>query len=306
MEKLLSDLRWMPLAGSFEAKDGNELVYTGGEYDPPSLPVPPATPVQGSATVADSPGRPKYVNFGTLVFNQAFTEGSIKCQVEFDEVDYRSSANIIIQYDLPTEEMLTFGIGGGGVTPQKGTGFLFGLRRWANRPDPIESQQGSPGNASPPKSWTNFAQGGEGKNLKPHHPYDLEVTVQGSIVTAYVDSVEVIRHNLAVPVLPGRQFGIFCGSHSTIRFRNISDEAVEPKAFVVMQFNVPEYEALFRDVIEPICRAEGLQAYRGDSTYLPGLVVADIKKQIAESRVVIAEITPANAMSTTRSAMQTL
>jgi hypothetical protein len=29
-----------------------------------------------------------------------------------------------------------------------------------------------------------------------------------------------------------------------------------------MQFQPPDYEALFREVIEPVCRAEGLQAYR--------------------------------------------
>jgi hypothetical protein len=63
----------------------------------------------------------------------------------------------------------------------------------------------------------------------------------------------------------------------------------------VMQFDTPEYEALFRDVIEAICKSEWRQAHRADSTYLPGLVVADIKKQIAKSHVSIAEITPANA-----------
>jgi hypothetical protein len=62
-----------------------------------------------------------------------------------------------------------------------------------------------------------------------------------------------------------------------------------------MQFDTPEYEALFRDVIEPVCSAEGLHAIRADSTYLPGLIIADLKKQIAESRLVIAEITPMNA-----------
>ena len=61
-----------------------------------------------------------------------------------------------------------------------------------------------------------------------------------------------------------------------------------------MQFQTPEYEALFRDVIAPICRAEGIYPYRADSTYLPGLIIEDIKKQIAESHVIIAEITPLN------------
>ena len=37
-----------------------------------------------------------------------------------------------------------------------------------------------------------------------------------------------------------------------------------------------------------------MQPYRADFTYMPGLVIEDIKKQIAEARVIIAEITPAN------------
>src|SRR5207244_12725109 len=142
--------------------------------------------------------------------------------------------------------MLTFGISGGGVAPHKGTGFLFGLRRWAITRGPTESQQGTAANAPTPKSWTNLAQGGEGKNLRPNHPYDLEVAVQGSVVKAYVDSVEVVKHNLAIPALPGRQIGIFCGTHQKLNFRNLSVDLAEPRAFVVMQFDTPEYAALSR------------------------------------------------------------
>jgi nucleoside 2-deoxyribosyltransferase len=39
----------------------------------------------------------------------------------------------------------------------------------------------------------------------------------------------------------------------------------------------------------------GLNPFRASDTYSPGLVVADIARQIAESRVIIAEITPVNA-----------
>jgi len=67
------------------------------------------------------------------------------------------------------------------------------------------------------------------------------------------------------------------------------------KAFVVMQFNTPEYEELYRDVIKPVCESMGLNPFRASDTYSPGLVVADIARQIAESRVIIAEITPVNA-----------
>jgi hypothetical protein len=39
-----------------------------------------------------------------------------------------------------------------------------------------------------------------------------------------------------------------------------------------MQFNMPEYDALYCDVILPVM---DLDPYRADKTYSPGLVVAD-------------------------------
>jgi len=62
-----------------------------------------------------------------------------------------------------------------------------------------------------------------------------------------------------------------------------------------MQFNTPDYEDLYADVIEPVCDKMGLKAFKATETYAPGLVIADITKQIQESRVIIAEITPINA-----------
>jgi hypothetical protein len=163
--------------------------------------------------------------------------------------------------------------------------------QWASPPDQ-QNQQGT--DSASPKVWSPLFEVGFGINLQAHRPYDLEVLIRGALVTLYVDGVEIGKHALAIPSLPGHPCGIFCLSHSKVYFRKISVTEAAPKAFVVMQFEPPEYEALFRDVIEPICKAEGLKAYRADSTYMPGLVIEDIKKQIAESRVVIAEITPAN------------
>lgn len=97
MEKSFSELRWMPLAGRFDV-DGDELVYTGGEYEPTAQNIVTEAKVPGDSGAAE-PARQKFVYFGTLIFNQNFSEGRIKCQVEFDEVDHRSNASMIIQYD---------------------------------------------------------------------------------------------------------------------------------------------------------------------------------------------------------------
>lgn len=158
-----------------------------------------------------------------------------------------------------TEEMLTFGISGGCVLPDKGTGYLFGLRLWAVNRDSLVTQQGTAASTPAPKSWTNLFQGGEGRNIRLKFAYDLEVIVQGSTVTAYINTVEVVKQNLPISALPGCQIGLFCGTHKKIRFRLVLVDVAEPKAFVVMQFETPEYEALFKDVIAPICKSEGLR-----------------------------------------------
>src|SRR5580692_13011246 len=84
MTKTLADLRWLALVGKFEYSD-HTLTYVGHEYDPPSTPTP-----QGGVEPV-SPEPVKFVYYGTLVFNQNFTEGPVKCQVEFDAVDHRTN-----------------------------------------------------------------------------------------------------------------------------------------------------------------------------------------------------------------------
>ena len=286
-EKGLTDLRWVPLDGEWRKEGSDELVFVGGEYDPPSSPS-----IVGKPETQEVEPQ-KYINFGTLLFSQNFKEGHLKLQVEFDEVDHRSSAAIVIQYDPATKDMLTFGISGGGLKSSPGvSGSLYKLMQWATPSDP--QQQGTPADATSPKTWTPLFQVGLGINIRAKRCYDLGVSVRGSVVTLFADSVEIGKHTLAVPSPPDNPWGVFCGSHSDIRVRYVSVQAVTPTAFIVMQFQPPDYEALFKEVIEPVCRAEGLQAYRADSTYMPGLVIEDIKRQIAECRVVIAEITPGN------------
>jgi hypothetical protein len=118
--------------------------------------------------------------------------------------------------------------------------------------------------------------------------------VRGAVITLYANGVEIGKHTLAVLFLTSSPFRITGLGHGNIHFRNIFIEATAPKAFIVRQFT-PEYEALFRDVIEPACSSAGLQPYRADFTFMPALVIEDIKKQIQEARLVIAEITPQNA-----------
>ena len=234
---------------------------------------------------------------GRAICDQRFTEGRITAQIVFGGIqvegkavlDFRSTAEIILQYDPASEDMLNVGIGAYSENDKRN--LLFSFRQWTTIEEPEANQPAS--TLSPRKGWKVFRAGGDKSILRPDRPYDIEIVIQGSSASLSVDGVEVARQILPFQ-LTGKQAGVFCIGPTDIHFRNLAIESIRPQAFVVMQFNTPEYEALFADVIEPVCDELGLRAYRADQTYLPGLVIADITKQIAESRVIIAEITPVN------------
>ena len=189
--------------------------------------------------------------------------------------------------------MLTFGVTGGHLKYAPGvSGYLYKLRRWA--PSSLERERQAEASSSSAKVWTSFFEVGLGSALRANRPYNIKVDIRGSSATLFVDGVEIGRSVLPPFAIPGYPCGIFCGGLGKIHFRNIMIEAATPNAFVVMQFDTPEYDALFRDVIVPVCTTAGLQPYRADFTYMPGLIVDDIKRQIAEAKVVIAEISPSN------------
>ena len=60
-----------------------------------------------------------------------------------------------------------------------------------------------------------------------------------------------------------------------------------------MQFSTP-YNELYDEVIAPICDQSKIKAIRADQIYGPEIIIADIMKQINESKIVIAEISSAN------------
>lgn len=60
-----------------------------------------------------------------------------------------------------------------------------------------------------------------------------------------------------------------------------------------MQFSSP-YNELYEQVISRVCNEFGVDARRADDTYGPGLIIADIARQIDEAKLIIAEITPSN------------
>lgn len=80
---------------------------------------------------------------------------------------------------------------------------------------------------------------------------------------------------------------------SNVEVRNIIVTPVRPTAFTVMQFS-KEYNELYANVIESVCGEFGIKAIRADDIYNNGMVIHDIVKEISESQLVIADITPNN------------
>ena len=99
---------------------------------------------------------------------------------------------------------------------------------------------------------------------------------------------------MALPfTLSGLPVGLWCMSQSDIVISDYEIIPEAPTAFVVMQFSQP-YNELYTQVIKPICNEFGIEAMRADEAYGPGIIIGDIARQVSQSKVIIAEITPAN------------
>jgi hypothetical protein len=276
MENKQVDYKWVPTLGIFDFEKGG-FTFRGGAVDQPAPPDP-----QGKQ-IGESAGAPRQIaKVGQAISSERFTEGHISVEIEFEAFDRQSMADVIMQYDPVTEEMLNASLGGGPGS--------MSLRIWELAET---DRSGQAGQAPLAKSWKFLRVGGEKDNIKSNQPYKIDIIVQGSIASFFLDGVELARDTVPRQLV-GMQVGVFCASKGDIHFRNFKIDSRRPQAFVVMQFNTPEYEALFKDVIEPVCIEMGLDPYRADFTLLPGLVIEDIRKQIAQSRVIIAEMTPLN------------
>ena len=129
-------------------------------------------------------------------------------------------------------------------------------------------------------------------NLKRDHSYCVEVGVEGQRVTLEVDGIRVLSHILREP-LERDQVGLFALGNGPVSFGPVEIATRALSAFVVMQFTSP-FNELYDDVIQPVCADLGIEAYRASDIYRPGVILQDITQGLAESNVIVAEITPAN------------
>lgn len=205
---------------------------------------------------------------GNIISNEYFSEGTISADVEFTNVEDASSCEIIFYYDSTTQDFITAGFS---RSPS-----LYTIRGFFGR------------------QWTYYTSAGEHENLKAKTKYNLKIILKGSKVVLVVDGVEILSTVLPF-TLRQSQVGIWCMNSTDIKIANYKVDGKNPKAFAVMQFTSP-YNELYKNVIKKICEKEfKLEVIRSDEAYGPGIIVADIARQINESKIIIAEITPSNA-----------
>lgn len=130
-QKNLMELESIPLDGMWDI-DTEKAIFQGYEYEQSE----PQDDLSLSGENISSTPRRKLVAVGTVIFGQSFQDGRIRLQVEFDEVDHRSVAGAILQYNPQTQDMLTFTVAGGGLPYKQGvSGFQFKLQFWGPKID---------------------------------------------------------------------------------------------------------------------------------------------------------------------------
>lgn len=204
---------------------------------------------------------------GVALSNIALRRGTIETQVRFFDLLQNCAGAVVFGYNAATREYLSAGLGGHGLA--------YVLDEFL-----------------PVRGWTALGAAGTKENLLPNTLYTIEAAIQGQRVILKSDGIRVVEHNLRRP-LPGDQVGLFAWGPGPIEFRSTKVTPTRPKVFVVMQFGEP-YDALYEGVIKPVAAQMGLDAYRSDDVYRPGIILQDIVRGLVEAEVVVAEITPPN------------
>ena len=211
--------------------------------------------------------------YGVALGNARARSGSTETRVHFFEKPQASAGRIIFGYNPQTREYFSVGLGG--------YNFAYVLDEF-----------------SPTRGWKALAAAGSIENFTPNSEFQIETRIYGQRVSLLVDSIKVVEHNLPRP-LDGDHVGLFAWGSSQVEFKATKVAVTRPKVFVVMQFGEP-YDSLYTEVIKPVAEEMGLEAYRVDDVYMPGIILQDIRRGIIEAEVVIAEITPPNLMSFTK------
>jgi len=218
---------------------------------------------KGGSTTLEN-GQPS-VEIGNFVSDQYFGGGIIKATVRFAEKHARSAAGLILHYHPQFSAFIEAQLGGLS---------LCSLQTWGGQ------------------KWVTHAVTVSADQLYSGVPYEFEVQVIGSRVALSLNGVRALEANLPYS-LPRGQAGIWAMGPTDITFSEFTVVAEKPKLFVIMQFSAP-FDELYSDVIQPVGTENGFAVVRADELHGPGLIIADIERQILEAKAIIADITPNN------------
>lgn len=250
-------LTWIPVLGDFEFK-GDHIKYLG-KWLPTSQPSDTPDPLPNAA-------------FGLAMSDVALSDGVIEAEIEFETVNSATMCELAVAYDTNARHLLSAGLGG---EPP----IMFGIRefRGPRRAD----------------GWWDHEIGGTRSSLKAGTKHRVRMELRGALVSLRIDNVPVASATVPGAGATPRQVGLICRSESNIVIRHFRTESAKPKAFVVMQFG-DQYDDVYHHVVKEVMHAFDVNILRADEVAGPGLIIADIVKEIAASQLIVADITPVN------------
>lgn len=260
MEAENNTSKWVALFGDFEASS-DEVRFRGKRVPKASADQPQAAEVGDRSSV------------GLVLSNQTIADGDVSASIMFESVTPDTICEIAVPYDVNARHILAAGLGGESFA-------MFAIREF--------------GSARAPNEWWDHRAAGERSALQPNRTYDIDVQFRGALVSLRIDGVLVGMTEVTAPVGRSRQVGIFCKGDHLITIRNFRTTSTKPKAFIVMQFG-EQFDDVYNHVVKEICRDYDVKTLRADEVSGPGLIIADIVREISTAQLIIADITPTNA-----------
>lgn len=223
----------------------------------------PSTDKKTVSFTGDSAGTASH---GLALLGRTVEDGVISCKIRLAQLSDSAGAFLIFRAS-GQQQYFAAGIGG-----------------WDHAYSLLEGNHLSP---------TRLAGAGNISNLEANREYEIKIAIDGQRIQLMVDEVKVIDYN-RLTTTGGGALGLFAFKGTpNATFGPICIDDRRPNAFVAMQFSEP-YNEVYRDAIKPLIEEIGYDPIRVDEISNPGIILNDIWSQLAESSVVIAEVTEAN------------
>jgi hypothetical protein len=121
-------------------------------------------------------------------------------------------------------------------------------------------------------------------------PVNIEIKKNNALLSVYINRVKAAE---TIVELRKPQIGILFQGKCKMIVTELKVDKSQRNTFVVMQFT-DEYNELYKEVIEPICKSNGFECIRADNFFTPTPILYDIINSIKNSSVIIAEISSSN------------